>query len=71
MDKHLDPLLKDQSLVIFRNGETPYNDRETPKAFATKFLLETIKMAELTALGMVIMQRMKDALRIPKWAIRG
>ena len=65
VDKHFDPLLKDQSLVTLRSGETPYNVRETPKALDTKSTLETNQMAELIALGMVIIQGMKQ------WAIRG
>lgn len=51
------PLMKGQPLVFRERGETPYNVRGTPKASATKFLVETLRMAELTALGMVRTQR--------------
>lgn len=61
-----------QSLVSKYTGKTPYNVRETPKAFDTKFLLETIKMAELIALGKVIIQRIyngQSAGKKPKFFI--
>jgi len=41
-----------------RSGKTPYNVQERRKACGTKFLLETTKMAELIALGRVIIHRM-------------
>jgi hypothetical protein len=35
------------------NGNTPHNDRESPKAQTTKLILETELMAEVMTLGMV------------------
>jgi hypothetical protein len=51
-------------------GETPYNVQERRKACGTKFSLETTRMAELIALGTVIIHRMKVFLN-PKLVICG
>lgn len=53
----LSTIKREQPLVGFMTGETPYNVRGTPKASDTKPNVETRPVAELIALGMVKIQR--------------